>query len=86
MAWLRSTIALVNCSGVSTAAGGAAAAEDDGCEGETSADVIAGAGGGGGRVLLDGGGGGRVEVGEEPDISDTKLIGFRILPGLLRRL
>ena len=45
-------------------------------------------GGGGGRVEL-GGGGGREVGGEldiEPDISDTKLIRFRILPGLLRRL
>jgi len=30
--------------------------------------------------------GGCVEDGRGPDIADTKLIGLRILPGLLRRL
>jgi hypothetical protein len=37
-------------------------------------------------AVVDGSGGGRVVDGREPNISDTRLIGFRILLGLLRRL
>jgi hypothetical protein len=49
-----------------------------------------GGGGSGVRRVLLGGGGGReevaVELDIEPDISNTKLIRFQILPGLLCRL
>ena len=53
---------------------------------------VAGSGGcGGAPVPVDGGsGGGMVEAGGGPDIvpsiSDTKLIGLRILPAMVRRL
>lgn len=78
-AWLRSTIAAVVCSGVKTTA--ARATEVNGsAEDVTKAEEA-------GTVEAGGGGGGNAEGGvEEPDISDTRLVGSLVLPELLRRL
>jgi hypothetical protein len=52
-----------------------------GADGVGSGDVETGS-----AVVVVGGSGGLVVVGGGPDISDTRLIGLRILPGLLQRL
>ena len=98
MAWPISRTAAVSSAGVMTGPCGVA----DGAtapEVTTIADVVEGGGCvvegrgccGGAPVPVDGGsGGGMVEAGGGPNIapaiSDTKLIGLRILPAMVRRL
>lgn len=76
-------ITAVICSGVKTTDEEDADTSGSGAEETSSTEVVVVEAS---SAVVDGSGGGRVVDGREPNISDTRLIGFRILLGLLRRL